>query len=55
MTVQLFLQPYLDQGLVGNITGIGGDLDGVQQVLGQPQRNRLGCGLEVWQGNFAGF
>lgn len=35
--VQLFLQPDLDEGLVGHVTCIGSDLDRVQQMLRQTQ------------------
>ncbi len=37
VAVQLFLQPDLDEGLVGYVTGICGYLYRVQQVLWQPQ------------------
>src|SRR3989339_1156438 len=49
VAVQLFLQPNLDQGLVGNISGICSNFDRIQQVLRQTQRNGLGGGLQVWQ------
>jgi len=38
-SVEFFLQPYLDQGLVGYVSGIGGHFDAIEQVLGQAQRD----------------
>jgi hypothetical protein len=35
----IFLQPYLYQGLVGYVSGIGGHFDAIEQVLGQTQRD----------------
>ena len=37
VAVQLFLQPDLDEGLVGHVACIGSDLDRVQQMLRQTQ------------------
>lgn len=47
MLVDLFLQPDLDQRLIGHVMRVGGSLDGFQQVQRQAQRNGLGGGLEV--------
>ena len=49
--VQLFLQPDLDERLVGHVQRIGRHLDRIQQMLGQAQGNRLGRGFEVGQRN----
>lgn len=45
--MHLLLQPDLDQGLIRNVSRIGGDLDRVQQVFRQPQRDRLRRRLEI--------
>ena len=49
MAVQFFLQPHLDERLVGNVPRIGRHFDAVEQVLGQSQRNGFGCGAQVGQ------
>ncbi len=37
LSLQLFFQPYLDQGLVGHVAPVRCGLDPFQHVLGQPQ------------------
>ena len=55
MAVQLLLQPDLDQRLIRHVPRVCGVFDGVQQVLGQPQRNRFGRGFQVRQRDLFGF
>ena len=45
--LDLFLQPHLNKRLVRHIAGIGRRLDGIEQVLGQPQRDGLREGLRL--------
>ena len=37
LSLQLFFQPNLDQGLVGHVAPVRRGLDPLQHVLGQPQ------------------
>ena len=45
--VHLLLEPDLDQRLIGHVALVGGDLDAIEQVLRQPQRDRRGRQLEI--------
>lgn len=51
----LLLQPYLDQRLIRHVARIGRGLDGVEQVLRQPQRDGVGRGFQVGQDDVLGF
>jgi hypothetical protein len=46
---RVFREPYLDQGLIGNIALVGGNLDTIKKCHPQTQGNQGRRQLEVWQ------
>lgn len=55
VALDLLVQPGLDQRLIRHIPRIGRNLDGIQQMLGQPQGNRPARGFQVRENGLPGL